>query len=436
MENKIEREFKVPEHSLQWLNIQFAKLNKRAKKLGVAEVSYTIIGEEINKITHVGGEKLEVPEYRTWKILKVEGQAPKFAGWEFLGRLDHNEEHGNIFSAVPGKKIPDQYRNVSRYSCEHCNKNIYRTETFVVQHESGEAKQVGRTCIKDFLGHNSPEKIVAWAEWWIRFEVLLEDDEDGGWDNRGGGRSEKWWERTYDLESVLTYSVACIREYGWVSGGEARNDHTKISTSNRVTDNIIDRHKKLKNWREADQLIYPTDEDKEFAKVARAWVQEMNPEDNDYLGNLKVISSQDYVNGKQWGLAVSMISAYKRHVEKKELAKRTNKKNEWFGEVKDKVELTVQVIRVFEIEGTYGVSYLHKMLTEEGYSVDWWCSNYNNSMDQGYWYKIKGTIQDHIEYKDWKSTKLTRCKVIEEIEMDHLKEKEVITNEDINLEEK
>ena len=125
MENKIEREFKVPEHSINWLNIQFAKLNKRAKKLGVAEVSYTIIGEEIEKITHNNkGEKFEVPEYRTWKIIEVNGQAPKFAGWEFLGRLDHNEEHGNIFSAVPGKTIPEQYRKVSRFNCEHFTKNI------------------------------------------------------------------------------------------------------------------------------------------------------------------------------------------------------------------------------------------------------------------------------------------------------------------------
>lgn len=434
MENKIEREFKVPEHGIQWLDKEFAKLNKRAKKLGVAEVTYTIIGEETKTITHnEKGEKLEIPEYRIFKIIKVEGEAPKFEGWEFLGRLDHNDEHGNIFSAVPGKTIPEQYRNVSRYSCDHCNKNIYRKDTFVVQHEEGEVKQVGRQCIRDFLGHKSPENIAKWAEWWIRFEGWIQDEEDGEWGGGAGG--EKWWEKTYDLEGVLTYSVACIREYGWVSGREARDDHTKVSTSNRVTDNIIDRYKKLKNWREADQLVYPTDEDKEFAKIARAWVQEMDPEGNDYLGNLKVIASQDYVNGKQWGLAVSMISAYKRHVEKRELAKRTNKKNEWFGEVKDKVELTVQVIRVFEIEGRYGVTYLHKMLTDDGYSVDWWCSNYNNSMDQGYWYKIKGTITDHIEYNDWKSTKLTRCKVLEEINVDNL-EGELITDEDINLEEK
>ncbi|GAF73672.1 unnamed protein product, partial [marine sediment metagenome] len=128
--------------------------------------------------------------------------------------------------------------------------------------------------------------------------------------------------------------------------------------------------------------------------------------------------------------------AYKRHVEKKELGKRTNKKNEWIGEVKDKVELTVQVVRVHEIESQWGVSYLHKMLTEEGHSLDWWCSNYDNSMDQGCWYNIKGTIKKHDEYKNWKITVLTRCKVLEEIDRDHLKEKEVITNEDINLEEK
>jgi len=398
-----DKRFHVRKSALGDIEYQFKKLNRRAKKLGVPEASYEVVEEYHRKLTEdpSTGIMLLKEIYIPMVVITVKGAAPKFEGWTFLGTLEHTEG-GNLLKSVPGYRIPEEYRNVER-KCDHCKLNRIRKDTFVVQHEDGRTLQVGRQCVRDFLGHKSPENIVKWADWLIRLN-------DGGWaDEYGFGGVYMNEDPAVSLKDCLEMSAAVIRHYGWVSASKAKEEWT-TATKEIVYDQIFNRHKLKK-----DDLISPLNADEEIAEKSREWVKNLDPKGNDYLGNIKVIASNDYVQTRQIGIACSIIATYKRTVEKEE-KKKTRFKNEHFGNLKERIDLTVKVLGIYENEGFYGVTWIHKMVTDTGHKVTWFCSSYNGVLEQGESYKVKATIKRHSEWQGWKETHVNRVKVIEDLE--------------------
>ena len=72
--------------------------------------------------------------------------------------------------------------------------------------DTGETKQVGRSCVKDFLG-------------WSTMPVLIDPEQAEQAIQHGGGIDGHSW----DLASVLTYSWAVIETHGWVPASNAGN---------------------------------------------------------------------------------------------------------------------------------------------------------------------------------------------------------------------
>jgi hypothetical protein len=404
-----DKTFRVRKSALGDIERQFAKLNRRANKIGVPEVSYEVIEEYHRKLTEdpYTGAMLLTEIYIPMVVIKVQGEAPKFEGWTFLGTLEHTES-GNLLKSVPGQRIPEDYRHVDR-KCDHCKLKRIRKDTFVVSHEDGRTLQVGRQCVRDFLGHKSPENIVKWADFMIKLN-------DGGWeDEYGFGGVYMKEDPSVTLEECLNMSAAVIREFGWVSASKAEEEWT-CSTKERVYDQIFNRHKLKK-----EDLVGSLPADEEIAAKAREWAKNIDPKGNDYLGNIKVIADNDFVQVRQIGIACSIISSYKRTVEKFE-RKKANFKNEHFGEPKERLELTVKVLGIYENEGYYGVTWIHKMVTDEGHKVTWFCSSYNGVLEQGEAYKVKATVKRHSEWQGWNETHVNRVTVIEDL--DEFKQKE------------
>jgi len=78
-----------------------------------------------------------------------------------------------------------------------------------VRHVSGEFKQVGHNCVRDFLGHVNPKHLAKMMEYISLFEASQGEDEDFC-----GGRSGRWLDYTVDYVALC---AEVIKRDGWVS---------------------------------------------------------------------------------------------------------------------------------------------------------------------------------------------------------------------------
>lgn len=83
---------------------------------------------------------------------------------------------------------------------------------------------------------------------------------------------------------------------------------------------------------------------------------------------------------------------------------------EWIGDVKDKLDLKVKLVRRGSYETMYGTTYVYTFEDAEGHQLIWKTVNWLEH-ETGAHVTLTGTIKAHSEYKGIKQTELTRCKV-------------------------
>lgn len=86
-------------------------------------------------------------------------------------------------------------------------------------------------------------------------------------------------------------------------------------------------------------------------------------------------------------------------------------KTEWYGSVKDKVDLNVKLVRRGNYDTMYGTTFVYTFEDAQGHQLVWktgtWLEQEVDSQ-----VTLKGTIKAHTEYKGIKQTELTRCKIL------------------------
>lgn len=436
---------------------EVAKLNKRARRLGVPEITYATAhayfehefeeercaveskprwyadhevtleptNEEKTYYKRVLGapKAIEAPanfkatgRVREHLTLTVEGETPKFAGWEFIGSLSpvpmDNGPAENEVRATPGNTIPTEYRKRVG-ECDHCGTVRRRTETFVVRHENGDHRMVGRSCIKDFLGHADPHKLAAWAELLATFNRLAGEAADDEWGGFGEGYAEDIW----DLETFLAVTAAHCRVDGWLSRTAAKErygDWTSTATADEVLRHLGRAPLHPEARREWEKFVAerrPTDTDEARGEAAAAWAKDLSPDGEgleDYLYNVNLIARSGLVRRKSAGIAASIIAAYDREVERR---KRTEAKgpSAHVGEVGKRTTLTLTLHKVITCEGgLYGPSYLHVMTDEAGNDVKWFASDTNDWSEVGSTVRCDATVKKHDAYKGRPCTTVNR----------------------------
>lgn len=395
--------YRIHSSRLDTFMAKFDSMNKRAAKMGCFPVRVEVLGEMIRV---KDAKKGEVDAYT---CVTIEGEAPSFNGWTFIATLEHIGD-ANIVRNAPGKETPTHYRSVDNL-CEHCNSRRRRRETFILLHEDGTYKQVGRTCIKDFLdGHSNPE---AYARW---FDMLgkLEEEAESAWTSNGGG------ERCFLAETYMAFVVECIERFGWVSGTYAKEqreyyDNFVEATAWRALRNMtpVSKH----DFKNLD-FEQPSDESYEKAKVVLAWGKSLKEQDdlNDYKHNLSVIAGISYITFNKLSFAASMANAYEmelKNIEYKERVKKEKEERyagEYVGVVGKRQEFTVTIERVIKFENQFGVTKFHIMKDAADNTLVWYASN--NHLEEGEEYTLKATVKEHKEYEGIYQTVLTRCAVI------------------------
>jgi hypothetical protein len=392
------------------LDQRLDKLNRRAAKLGVAPVGYKVFHRYLLKISVVDPLDPELRHTEIHELLHVipTGSAPKLAGWTFAATVQH-EDAGNVLRKVATFQgtLPLQYRQTTPDQCDHCKQLRKRNDTYILQHDDGRWMQVGRTCLRDFLGHASPEAVAAWASMLGCIESVFGFPDADVYDGLGG-------RAVYHMPlDVLTIGRALTRETGYVSKRKA--EERMIPSTASLLWGVL--HPYNSSAREEAEKVRDsiTANDKLYATAALDWAQGIpDTTTEEYLWNLRVVSHMSAIPQRSLGMCVSILSAYSRALSEKTERQTSNRKSEHFGTVGKREEFTLELERVTDCNSQFGPAWLCSFLDSEGRSAKWFASN-QPSMFVGSRYKVKASVKAHTEYKGWAQTSLTRLKVLAEI---------------------
>ena len=344
----------IPEYNFDWLQEHIDKLNKKAIKLNCEPISLKVINEKLTKHNKELIVELDI---------EIKGSAPKLSEWTFIGKLEQVTRDNNLISSVPGYEIPLSYRTTP-ITCEHCGINRARKYTYLVQHEiTKEIKQIGHSCLRDFLGHPNPEMYALWAESLMNLKEELSGQ-------MPLGNSVDY----HDIKEYLSYVVQEIKKSGWTS--RTNTQYGGISTADSAWKELV--------FREYE----PEQESYKLADTVLNWIRttEVN-EENQYMYNLKLLCSKEYVKYKYVGIVASLIVTYQKAMEieiKRKIREEQNSHivNEFLGNIKDKITQPVTVIFKRFCDSQYP-STLYKFITDDGYCLTWFASGINDQLEQG-----------------------------------------------------
>ncbi len=435
-------EYLIPESNLTELEARLVKLNKRAKRLGVPEIGFTKAFDHVKArcrvLTvdgHINSHVWEFPEKiaeraakwpcedtgerMTWWKVEVDGETPTLPGWEFiavLSPLETEDGFENFVRALPGHSCPAEFRTRVG-ECDHCHTHRKRNETFVVKHESGSHKVVGRNCVKDFLGYNGdPHTLAEWAESLAELGSLCDSAEDPDWLGEGGGNrmADAW-----DLKRFLAIAACRIRKAGWLGRGKAYEERNEFGVSRDATADVVlkiltppyrPNDDDRKAWAKLVSDFTPEAEDTAKAEAAMDWAKDIPVGDNDYLANVCLVARVGAASRKTAGVAASIMVAYDRAMEFEinRMKRAAKPESHHVGEVGKRIPLMkVTVEKVIANETEWGITGIHKMTDEHGSDLTWFASS-ADWLKEGETYSVAASVKKHDEYKGRKNTVLTR----------------------------
>lgn len=333
----------------------------------------------------------------------LEGEMPAVAGWTLVARLDHTEG-GVLVAQAPGVELDTRWRT-AKPDCEHCRTKRARAETYVLRGPAGEVKQIGSTCLQEFLA-TSPAKLIALSE--LAGELLGLDYLDSEW-----GPGGRWVPSTL---AFLTATVAAIRSQGGFQPSKA--EHPTRGYANFLLGMPPKREQQPDLYREWHDN-QPTPADAETAETVSAWAQALEAS-NDYEHNIKVAASCHAAKDARQGLLASIPVAYDRAMGRVRLAKQRAELPDagHVGTVGKRETWTATLVSRVAIETDYGLKRLCTFRTSEGSDLFWACSGANCPYDAdiGKVFSVKGTVKKHGEFRGRKQTVLLRvnAELIEE----------------------
>ena len=346
-------------------------------------------------------------------------------GFSFVATLHHEGEGENIVSVLPGEEVEPAWRWANA-SCDHCGTSRRRSATYLVRGEDGKLRQLGRSCLKDFLpmASRDPERIADWASYVGSFlDSARADRPDEEPTSKAAARN---W--AMDLDDLLATTSVVMRKYGWVSKGavakaaaraEAGEDvFVPVATVSRVLSYLFGSSKY--DAEERAEIGPVEEEDWDRARAAIAWAEERFPADDpklsDYGHNLGVVVRLGYVKWNRMGLAASLLGVYVRDTERAAERERKDAEaaavSEYVGEIGQRVELPVTVDLVKVIEGYYGTSLLVKMTSRQNVVTTFY-SGHEWDPEVGDRLVLRGTVKKLGEFRGVKETTLNRVKVVE-----------------------
>lgn len=327
--------------------------------------------------------------------LTIDGDEIRKDGYTVVAKIEHLEG-GNVVNAF-GADVKPAWRTAS-CNCEHCGTLRDRRLTFIVRHEDGSEKQVGRSCLKDYCGID-PHAIGYRNE----LEEILISDDIASYDFERRPVQE-----AYSTVEILALAISTIKRQGYVKSGEPNSNKGEIA-------------KACMGYR-------PTDAEMQEARALAQAIAEIN-EDDAFAANLNNVQSlirSEYCKRSHFGYIAYAPVAYEKYLEEmKRRAEREAAKNaersasEYVGEIGKRIELDVADMKlVTSWETQWGFTWLYKFTDADGNVLVWFASKPLERVNENGVYedvttvsRIRATVKDHTERDGVKQTVITRCKV-------------------------
>lgn len=384
---------------------RLAKLAKRASRYGQS-ITWTETPRSITrKRARWDGKVEEVTEERL--DLAIVGTAPRVGDFRFLASLERTPG-GVLISGVPGVEIGELGSDWDG-RCDHCHSNRARSFGFVVEGPEGR-KIVGKSCLRDHLGTDTPAGIVAIFQYFR--DALGGEDEDG----ESWGRGGRWEEETL---GVVAAARAAIALWGWrPKSVEGMTTANYVGLLTARLDPKKDREAYQDRQRLRAELRDRGDHYQDTAEAVIAWGTALEPR-SDYERNLKVALNCQTVAGKRFGLVVSAAAAYDRQVaveEQRKAERAARPVSRWVGTVGAKVTATVTVERIVGLpDYGYGPSSLYILRGDDGALVSWktqsdvWIGD--KRAEVGDRAEATFTVKAHTTYQEQQETRATRTRL-------------------------
>ena len=402
----------------------FKSLKKKADKFGVYldfEISepYTFI--DTRGVDEFQWEKSK----NTYSLIDVTiNHTPlKLDGeWELVGI--YFGETGSVQQLNLDIELPKSFINHTSNNCDHCNHKRYRKNYFLVYSaKTGEFKQVGSSCLKDFCGISPARAIRMFSLFTPVFMVVGLEEE--GYYRASKETKQKFVNVAYDKKLVINiiaqkieldgYVKATFEEimdgYGWNgqpyykwirdNEGEATLDFLIKDLESGITEtgdpcgSPLSATPILKWW---DEKVVEVDSEGFPSNSFNSWIKDCK----DLLSSKMILKSN-------LNKVCSMVNHYVTQIEKEqqnELKRQLFKGSKHFGDVGERLTQNLTIKKAYCGQGFYGTFFIFTLENEDGN-----CLVYKGSKDIGDTddnITLTFTIKSHDIYNEINQTVITR----------------------------
>ena len=355
------------------INVQFGAPYATERK-----VYNRYFDECTERLALVGTQLVEVFD------LTINSEIIRKDGYTVVAKIEHLDG-GNIVNTFGEDAGKSEWSTVEP-KCEHCGNNRHRRLTFIVRHEDGSEKQVGRSCLKDYCGIN-PEYVM-----WLNQlqDLILNDDIDHyDFDSRPTPKA-------YSAVTMLALAKKVLANQGYIKSGEPNSNRHMMSE-------LCD------DYRPSEVEL---DEAKEMAE---GFASMDNGEicDN-MLANIQTLINCGYCKISHFGYLAYAPVAYEKYIERmrrkaeRDAERVAERNSEYVGEVGQRITVQLSEMKLLtSLETMYGYTYLYKFIDTAGNVLMWFASRAIADCKA-----IKATVKDHTERDGVKQTIITRCKAV------------------------
>jgi hypothetical protein len=388
------------------------RVNRRAKKLKLAPVTWEIVREEqrvvsVTRKKFIDGrwETETTQEPRPAIVVRISHPTPeiKLPGWRYVGAIFAKAAKRDSVSQTVNAKTVHQFgedpipQNVldrafndrGLLTCEHCHTFRNRRAAIVVANEANEYKVIGSTCCQEFLGTDF-DKIAAYFQNIVSLHTELlpieRNDhwyslEEFDWAAMEKARNEaenKKKAATYPLVDIVAANIQAILDQGFYAR-YTTNDHTATEdlTHTILTEGTLARSERrmalakmiisatscaykpddLVTWQDAQAPGFTTDR-------ASSWAQ----------------SHQQPLAGEFYDIGHKLK------------------------------DIQVTYLGSKQRDTAYGLAYIHLFRDADGSSLEWMTSS-PVSVHKGKTAVLSATVKDHAFTAFTAVNKITRAKV-------------------------
>lgn len=396
----------IPKCHLPALRVKVERLDRKAKKLGMAPFEINVLEEDVKPWTRETVDLEDrLSQFRVEHIVAVKvsisGEPPKLDGYRLLARIDMAANQAARVTPLEWaySRLPEPYRSGDATGdCSHCKKRRERRYLFLMEEmATGVVLEVGKTCLKDYIGHQGAESMMAHAQLLVSVINMMEEIDEVG---LSGGRPP---EAVVELRWLVAAAVRQIRERGFVSRARAEE------TGDLATAEIVGEMARSAPMVSKGMRAFVS-EDVARADAVIAWAREVLPlqaELNDFETMIVHHARFDMVGLKRGaGVMTAAVTAYDRY-EESAVTGESMKALGYAGDPGDQLEMEVVRKRSLSSDTKWGLMWKHIFCDLEGRYIVW---KTGKAIEEKKVF-LKGRVKKHDEYRGIPQTVVTRCSI-------------------------